>query len=80
MLVEVDVRLREEIADPQGTVVAGALRDLGYQEVRGVRIGKTIRVEVAGEDPVEVETRVREMCNRLLANPVMEDFEIRILS
>lgn len=78
MKVTVHVRRRPDISDPQGTTVARALRDLGYEEVGRVRINRTIELEIEGSDPAEVEAEVRSMCERLLANPVMEDFEVVI--
>jgi phosphoribosylformylglycinamidine synthase PurS subunit len=78
MRVTVDVRRRPEIADPQGATAARALHDLGYDEVGSVRIDRTIHLEVDGNDPAEVEARVEEMCRRLLANPVIEDFEVTV--
>ena len=77
MKVTVHVRRRPEIADPQGTAVSRALADLGYGEAR-VRINKEIVLDVEGTDRQEIEDLVTEMCEVLLANPVMDDFEIRI--
>lgn len=78
MRVTVTVTRRADISDPQGTTVARALKDLGYDSVRQVRIDKTITMEVDGEDPAAIEADVKAMCERLLANPVMEDYEIRV--
>ncbi len=78
MKVTVTVRRRPEISDPQGTTVARALRDLGYEEVTKVRVDKEIRLEVEGTDAAEIEARVTEMCEKLLANPVMDDYEVRV--
>jgi phosphoribosylformylglycinamidine synthase len=74
--VTVLVHRRPDIADPQGTTVRRALRDLGYQDVEKVRINRIIELDVAGTDPAAIEADVRTMCERLLANPVMEDFEV----
>lgn len=76
MRVTVHVTRRPEIADPQGATSARALHDLGYGEVRSARIDRTIHLEVEGGDPAKVRTRVEEMCARLLANPVLEDYEV----
>jgi len=76
MKVTVHVHRRPDIADPQGTTVARALRDLGYETVDKVRINRTIELDIEGTDPALVEAEVRTMCARLLANPVMEDFEV----
>ena len=78
MRVTVYVHRRPDISDPQGTTVARALRDLGYKTVGRVRINRTIELDVEGTDPAVVEAEVRTMCERLLANPVMEDFEVVI--
>ncbi len=78
MKVTVVVRRRPEISDPQGTTVSRALSDMGFGGVGRVRINKQIELEVEGDDPVDVEARVADMCERLLANPVMDDFEIRV--
>lgn len=76
MKVTVHIHRRPDIADPQGTTVRRALRDLGHEGVDRVRINRTIELEVQGTDPKVVEAEVRTMCERLLANPVMEDFEV----
>jgi phosphoribosylformylglycinamidine synthase len=78
MRVTVYVHRRPDISDPQGTTVARALRDLGYENVGKVRINRTIELDIEGTDPAVVEAEVRTMCERLLANPVMEDFEVVI--
>ena len=78
MRVTVYVHRRPDISDPQGTTVARALRDLGYENVGKVRINRTIELDIEGTDPNVVEAEVRTMCERLLANPVMEDFEVVI--
>ena len=78
MRVTVTVTRRADIADPQGKTVARALRDLGYEDVESVRVDKTITLDVAGDDPAAIEAIVKTMCERLLANPVMEDFEIQV--
>lgn len=76
MKVTVTVNRRAEIADPEGTTVERALRELGYVEVTRVRMDRVIHLDVDGEDPEKVRERVEDMCRRLLANPVLEDFEV----
>lgn len=78
MRVRVEVRLREGIADPEGTTIARALHDLGYDEVEGVRTGRSLLLDLPDGDPRRAEERVREMCERLLANPVMEDYRVTV--
>ena len=71
---EIFVTYKKGIFDPPGATAARALDSLGYAEVGSVKIGKYIRLEVA-DGPDEL-TRVREMCDKLLANPVIEDYRI----
>jgi len=79
MKVTVEVTRRPEIADPQGTTVQRALHDLGHNEVLSVRVDRVIHLEIDGEDPGEVQTRVEEMCRQVLANPVLEDFTVEVI-
>ena len=74
-LVVVDVMLKPEILDPQGQAVANALPRLGVSEVTSVRIGKRIEIEFSGEPDLE---QARQIADKLLANPVIEDFTIRV--
>jgi phosphoribosylformylglycinamidine synthase len=76
MKVTVVIHRRPEIADPHGTTVARALGDLGYDEVRSVRLDRTIHLEIDDDDANRVNARVDEMCRRLLANPVIEDYDV----
>jgi phosphoribosylformylglycinamidine synthase subunit PurS len=73
--VVVDVMLKPEILDPQGQAVAGALPRLGVSGVSSVRIGKRIEIEFAGDADL---ARAQEIADRLLANPVIEDFTLRV--
>jgi phosphoribosylformylglycinamidine synthase len=74
--VAVHILPRRGLLDPQGTAVAGALHTLGFGAVRDVRVGRHVVVEADAADAAAAERAVREMCERLLANPVTEDFEI----
>ena len=78
MRVTVTIDRRPEIADPEGTTVGRALHDLGFTEVTAVRMDRVIHMEIEGDDPVEVKTRVEGMCRQLLANPVLEDFAVEV--
>jgi phosphoribosylformylglycinamidine synthase subunit PurS len=78
MRVTVTILRRPEIADPQGSTVRRALHDLGYKEAKDVRLDRIIRLEVEGDDAGAVRARVDEMCKRLLANPVLENYEIEV--
>jgi phosphoribosylformylglycinamidine synthase PurS subunit len=74
--VVVDVMLKPEILDPQGQAVANALPRLGVGGVSSVRIGKRIELAFDGEPDLE---RAREIADKLLVNPVIEDFTLRVL-
>ncbi|HHC09216.1 MAG TPA: phosphoribosylformylglycinamidine synthase, purS protein [Actinobacteria bacterium] len=69
---------KPEIADPEGATTARALRDLGYDVVE-VRFGREILVELPPGDADEAEAAVHEMCERLLANPIIEDYDVERL-
>jgi phosphoribosylformylglycinamidine synthase len=79
MRVKVDIVRRPEIADPQGVTVVRALGELGFTEVVSARFNRTIHLEVDGHDPEAIRARVEEMCRRLLANPVIEDFTVEVV-
>ena len=70
--------LKEGIADPQGQTIERALPALGYDGVKDVRVGKVIELEVEAGNEREAHARVVEMCERLLANPVIESYEVTI--
>lgn len=74
--VAVHIVPRKGLLDPQGKAVAGALHTLGYTAVADVHVGRHLVIETAAADAKAAETAVREMCTRLLANPVTEDYEI----
>ena len=76
--VEVRVTPRRGILDPQGSAVQGALRSLGFGEVGEVHVGRLIVFTLAAADEGEAGTRVEAMCRQLLANPVTEDFDVRV--
>ncbi|ASW53067.1 phosphoribosylformylglycinamidine synthase subunit PurS [Plantactinospora sp. KBS50] len=73
--VVVDVMLKPEILDPQGQAVANALPSLGVNDVASVRIGRRIELEFTGQPDLD---QVRSLADKLLANPVIEDFTVRV--
>jgi phosphoribosylformylglycinamidine synthase len=77
-IVKVEVKLKPVILDPQGKTVLMALHNLGYNEVHETRIGKLIEMKVKDESAEKAKEQVQEMCKKLLANPVIEDFVIEI--
>ena len=74
--IAVHIVPRRGILDPQGKTVADALHTLGFAAVKDVHIGRHIVVELDARDQKTAEQSTRDMCQRLLANPVTEDFEI----
>lgn len=75
--VKVLVRLKESLDDAQGRVTEKALRNLGYDKVRRVRIGKLIEIWLEDDITVdEAKRQVETMCRQILANPVVEEFEV----
>lgn len=74
--VSVHIVPRKGLLDPQGKAVADALHSLGFQAVSDVHVGRHLVIDAAAADAAAAEASVREMCARLLANPVTEDFEI----
>ncbi len=80
MKATVLVRLKSEVLDPQGDAVRRALGKLGFAGVKGVRVGKLIEIDLddAAGGASDVKARLEKMADELLANPVIEDFEIRI--
>ncbi len=78
MKAKIYVTLKREVLDPQGDAVRRALGSLGFEGVRDVRVGKLVEIEVDRADRAGVETDVRKMCEKLLANAVIEDFRFEI--
>jgi len=74
--VNVIVKPNEAVLDPQGNAVRDAMRHLGMPEVRSVRIGKYMEINVDGEDS-DLEKRLHGLCRDLLSNPVIEDYELQ---
>ena len=79
MKAQVIVRLKEGVLDPQGEAVSHALNSMGYSTVGAVRQGKLIELELEDTDPVHAEIKVKEMCEKLLANTVIENYAVEIL-
>ena len=77
-LAHVNVMLRPLINDPQGLAVRDGLHSLGFDGVSAVRVGKRIDITVDAASSADAEATVRGMCQQLLANPVIEDFEFEV--
>lgn len=78
MKARVFVTLRSGVLDPQGKTVEDALHSLGFKEARNLRMGKYIEMELDCGSKEEAEARIKEMCEKLLANPVIEDYRFEV--
>jgi phosphoribosylformylglycinamidine synthase len=76
--IEVFVVLKPMVNDPEGLVIRDGLRTIGFNEVASVRSGKYLTVEMEAEDSAEAQSRVTEMCDKLLANPVIEEYRFSV--
>jgi phosphoribosylformylglycinamidine synthase len=74
--LHVVVTPKAAVLDPQGAAVRDAMRQLGMPEVRSVRVGKFLEIEVEG-DRASIEPRLHELCRDLLSNPVIEDYHLQ---
>jgi phosphoribosylformylglycinamidine synthase len=72
------VTLRPSVLDPAGTAVASGLKQLGYEGVEDVRIGKYIELNLTATDEAQAKVQLDEMCDRLLANPVIENYRFEL--
>lgn len=79
MKARVTVMLKTGVLDPQGEAVRHALGSLGFQGVQGVRQGKVIELDLAATDRAEAEADVKAMCDKLLANTVIESYRVELL-
>ena len=77
-LARVYVTLKPTVNDPQGLTIRGGLHSLGFESVESVRAGKYLEIRLDGKTKSEAEALVTEMCRKLLANPVIEDFRFEI--
>lgn len=76
MIAKVLVRFKEDVFDPAGSALTEQLNHLGFTEVKSAMIGKYIELHIETGDRVKEVERVEDMCQKLLANPLIEDFEI----
>jgi phosphoribosylformylglycinamidine synthase len=75
---KVEVFLKPGVLDVQGKAIEGALHGLGFADVSGVRVGKTIEFDLAGADRAAAEAEVKAMCDKLLANTVIEGYRVEV--
>jgi phosphoribosylformylglycinamidine synthase subunit PurS len=78
MRVKIFVSLKSGVLDPQGKAIERSLHSLGYAEVRDVRMGKYLELNLENSPHQAAEARIREMCDKLLANPIIEDYRFEI--
>jgi len=76
MKARVVVTLKRSVLDPQGQAVSRALGSLGFSEVKDVRLGKIIELDIDAKDSAEAKKRVEQMCEKLLANTVIEEYRV----
>ena len=79
MKARVTVTLKTGVLDPQGQAIHGSLKSLGFDSVGAVRQGKIFDIDLADGDPADAEGSLRQMCEKLLANTVIENYAIEIL-
>ena len=77
-LAKVNITLKPTVNDPQGLTIKGALHNLGFQSVSSVRAGKYMEIQIEEKDAGKAWELVQEMCHKLLANPVIENFRFEI--
>lgn len=77
-LAKVYVTLKPVVNDPEGLTIAGGLRSLGFGSVQDVRSGKYLEITLDAADRATAEAQVHEMCRKLLANPVIEDYRFEV--
>ncbi|SEU27279.1 phosphoribosylformylglycinamidine synthase subunit PurS [Paenibacillus sp. NFR01] len=72
------VTIKKSVLDPQGVAVQGALHSMGFQEVESLRIGKYMELTLDTDNRAEAEARLKDMCEKLLANTVVEDYRYEL--
>ena len=78
MLAKIHITLKKEVLDPQGSVIANSLKSLGFDGVQDVRQGKYIEIRLDDNDKDSAIKKLNEMCEKLLANLVIEDYSVEI--
>ena len=77
-LAKIYITLKPTVNDPQGLTIKGGLHTLGFNSVESVRAGKYMEIKLEEVDRTEAEEQVKEMCRKLLSNPIIEDFRFEI--
>lgn len=75
---EIYITLKKTVVDPQGATIKQALESMGYHKLEEVRIGKMVTMILAYDDKQKAEEKINEMCKKLLANPIIEDYSFKL--
>ena len=78
MLAKIHITLKKDVLDPQGKVIANSLSDLGFEGIQSVRQGKYIEIILDGDNKGAAASKLNQMCEKLLANLVIEDYSVEI--
>jgi phosphoribosylformylglycinamidine synthase len=78
MLAKIYITLKKDVLDPQGSVIANSLKSLGFNNIEDVRQGKYIEIKLDSEHEESANKQINEMCEKLLANLVIEDYKVEI--
>ena len=78
MLAKINITLKKDVLDPQGKVIANSLSDLGFEGIQSVRQGKYIEIILDGDNKDAAASKLNQMCEKLLANLVIEDYSVEI--
>ena len=78
MLAKIYITLKKDVLDPQGSVIANSLKSLGFNNIEDVRQGKYIEIKLDSENEESTNKQINEMCEKLLANLVIEDYKVEI--
>ncbi len=76
---KIEITLKKSVLDPQGTQLQHALSNMGYESVADVRVGKFLEVTLSAANEAEAQTKLNEMCDKLLANPVIEEYKVELI-
>lgn len=76
--VQIEITLKPTVMDAQGTTIERALHKMGHTSVDNVRIGKFVTMEIAADSAADAERAAQEMCQELLANPVIEQYDVQV--
>lgn len=78
-VARIRVRIKAGVLDPQGSAIKGALKKLGFNDIEDVRVGKLIEIKIKQKEEAQAREQVKQMCDRLLVNQVVEDYDFDIL-